>query len=144
MVAKRTMLCFGWNYVTTSRSLTPAPEMPTILLALRNRCATAAAVVPEAFKQVIVSRYPEGAGIGAHIDAPVFGEPVVGVSLLGSARMKFQREGHEPDVVTLAPRSLYVMSGEARWHWKHAIVPVKDLRYSITFRTLGEPRKGTS
>ncbi len=77
------MLCFGWNYVTTSKSLTPAAEMPTILLALRNRCATAAAVVPEALKQVIVSRYSEGAGIGAHIDAPVFGEPVVGVSLLG-------------------------------------------------------------
>ena len=27
-------------------------------------------------------------------------------------------------------------AGEARWSWEHSIPPAKELRYSITFRTL--------
>jgi len=37
--------------------------------------------------------------------------------------------------VDLAPRSAYVLRGEIRWRWQHAISPTKELRYSITFRT---------
>lgn len=33
-------------------------------------------------------------------------------------------------------RSAYAMRGAARWKWQHAISPTKELRYSITFRTL--------
>jgi len=36
----------------------------------------------------------------------------------------------------LAPRSAYVMQGEIRWQWQHHIPPTRQLRYSITFRTL--------
>jgi alkylated DNA repair dioxygenase AlkB len=36
----------------------------------------------------------------------------------------------------LPPRSAYIMRGAARWEWQHAISPTKQLRYSITFRTL--------
>jgi alkylated DNA repair protein (DNA oxidative demethylase) len=41
----------------------------------------------------------------------------------------------EPEV-ELAPRSAYVLSGKARWSWQHSIPPGKELRYSVTFRTL--------
>jgi hypothetical protein len=34
------------------------------------------------------------------------------------------------------PRSLYMMSGEARQVWKHSIAPVETVRYSVTFRTM--------
>jgi hypothetical protein len=30
----------------------------------------------------------------------------------------------------------YVLSGKARWSWQHSIPATKDLRYSVTFRTL--------
>lgn len=136
VVARRSTLCFGWNYVTTSRSLSPAPPIPEWLLGLRDRSAMAAGVAAEVLEQVIVARYPAGAGIGRHIDAPAFGEPVVGVSIHGAARMKFERPHHEPVVIALEPRSLYVMSGEARWQWTHTVPAVKVLRYAITFRTL--------
>jgi len=46
--------------------------------------------------------------------------------------------------IVLEPRSLYVMTGEARWKWKHSIPPVKSLRYAITFRTLRESQEGKS
>ena len=36
----------------------------------------------------------------------------------------------------LAPRSVYVLAGKARWSWQHSIPATKDLRYSVTFRTL--------
>jgi alkylated DNA repair dioxygenase AlkB len=40
--------------------------------------------------------------------------------------------------VTLEPRSGYVLAGDARRSWEHSIPPTKELRYSITFRTLRE------
>jgi alkylated DNA repair dioxygenase AlkB len=38
--------------------------------------------------------------------------------------------------VLLEPRSGYVLAGKARTAWQHSIPPTKELRYSITFRTL--------
>ena len=75
---------------------------------------------------------------GWHRDAPAFGI-VVGISLLASARLRFQRGRREQRrtwEVALAPRSGYVLAGAARWSWEHSIPPAKELRYSITFRTL--------
>jgi alkylated DNA repair dioxygenase AlkB len=36
---------------------------------------------------------------------------------------------------TLAPRSIYLLRGAARWDWQHSVSPTRSLRYSITFRT---------
>ena len=38
-------------------------------------------------------------------------------------------------VLELEPRSLYVMQGPIRWLWQHSMLPARELRYSITFRT---------
>jgi hypothetical protein len=47
-------------------------------------------------------------------------------------------------VLTLAPRSAYLLDGAARWQWQHAIHPGREERYSVTFRTLrgGRPLPG--
>ena len=37
--------------------------------------------------------------------------------------------------LTLAPRSIYLLRGAARWEWQHSVAPTKGLRYSITLRT---------
>jgi alkylated DNA repair dioxygenase AlkB len=61
------------------------------------------------------------------------------VSLASPARMRFQRgkgESREVTEVLLEPGSAYVLAGKARWSWQHSIPPVKEDRYSITFRTL--------
>jgi alkylated DNA repair dioxygenase AlkB len=36
--------------------------------------------------------------------------------------------------VLLAPGSLYLLEGPARWEYQHRILPVKSVRYSITLR----------
>jgi len=39
-------------------------------------------------------------------------------------------------VITVAPRSVYIMSGAARWRDEHRITPVKAVRHSLTFRSV--------
>jgi alkylated DNA repair protein (DNA oxidative demethylase) len=86
-----------------------------------------------------VARYPPGATIGWHRDAPMFGTPVVGVSLLAPCIMKFRRkagESYEVFKQTLDPRSFYVLGHDVRSQWQHSIPPTKAERFSITMRTL--------
>ena len=142
-VAKRTVRHFGLDYDYESWDLVPAEPFPPPLRRLRDRCATLAeGLERDRLAQALVSRYPPGAGIGWHRDAPAFGDPVIGVSLLGTSRMRFQRSaGGERRVfeLHLEPRSAYALAGSARWAWQHSIPATKELRYSVTFRTL---RKG--
>ena len=84
-----------------------------------------------------MNRYEPGQGIGAHVDDNgQFGAVVACVSLVGSTDMFFRR-GRKRHVQPVAPRSLYIMSGDARYAWSHAMPKRKraPLRYSITFRT---------
>ncbi len=97
---------------------------------------------PPDLAEALLQRYPPGAGIGWHRDAPMFGT-VVGVSLGASCTLRFQRgKGDERRVfgLELEPRSAYVLTGAARWRWQHSIPPTKNLRYSVTFRTVKEAR----
>jgi len=87
----------------------------------------------------MIAQYPPASPLGWHRDVPEF-EDVMGVSLLGHARLRFRPYPPRPNLRThcaleLAPRSAYLLRGVARWQWQHAVSPTKELRYSITFRT---------
>jgi alkylated DNA repair protein (DNA oxidative demethylase) len=139
VAALRTTAHFGWEYGYEAWTLTPTTPPPAFLLPLRRRCAAHLGVAEEALEEVLLSCYPPGAGIGWHRDAPMFGPTVVGVSLGAPARMRLRRGAPgawQTCALELAPRSLYVLGGEARAVWQHTLSPLKALRYSITFRTL--------
>ena len=140
--ARRTVRHFGLDYDYQSRDAVPCDPLPEELEFLRARCAELAEREPEELVQILVTRYPAGAGIGWHLDAPMFGR-IAGVSLGAPCRMRFQRRTKEDErlveEIALAPRSAYLLSGSARWAWQHSIPATEDLRYSITFRTLREP-----
>ena len=141
--ARRTVRHFGFDYGYESWQLVPAEPIPEDLAWLRSRAADVAGLPPGALAQTLVTRYPAGATIGWHRDAPMFGV-VVGVSLASACRMRFQRgSGAERRVfeLELAPRSVYVLDGEIRSSWQHSIPATKDLRYSVTFRTLRNPER---
>src|SRR3954451_18374909 len=137
--ARRTVRSFGWRYRFDERVLLPADPLPQFLAFVRERAARPAAVEPGAFEQALVTRYPPGATIGWHRDAPPFGPTIAGVSLAAPCRMRFQRVidevryAHEQE---LRPRSAYVLAGAARSAWEHSIAATEHLRYSITFRTI--------
>jgi alkylated DNA repair dioxygenase AlkB len=137
--SRRGVRHFGLDYDYTDRALVPADPLPEPLEWLRDRVATLIECEAEDLAQILVSRYPSGAGIGWHRDAPMFGSKIAGVSLGTPSRMRFQRTltgERETHAVELAPRSAYVLSGPARWSWQHSIPAQKELRYSLTFRTL--------
>jgi DNA oxidative demethylase len=137
--ARRTARHFGFDYdYERYGRLVPGDPLPDWLVALRERCARLADREPDELAQALVQRYPPGATIGWHRDAPMFGT-VVGVSLASACRMRFQRgRGDERRTLELElePRSVYILAGAARNAWQHSIPPTKSLRYSVTFRTL--------
>ena len=138
--AKRRIVSYGGSYDFTRHALNDAPPIPEFLHPLRERIATWASISLADIDHAMIVEYPPDTSLGWHRDVPDF-EQIVGVSLLGHARMRLrpyppkpgQRSSH---AIELAPRSAYTMSGPARWAWQHAISPTKELRYSITFRTL--------
>lgn len=142
--ARRQTAHFGWLYGYEGGQLHPGPEMPGYLVNLRERAARLVDLPPESFAEALVTRYPPGAGIGWHRDAPQFGPVVVGISFLGACRLRLRWEhGALVDLyeIDLDPRSAYVLRGQARWQWQHGIPPCRSLRYSVTFRTLREPSR---
>ena len=138
--ARRRVVRFGTSYDFDDNRVLPAPPLPAPFEPLRARAAAWIGEPAEALAGTLVAEYRQGVPLGWHRDAPDF-ETVVGVSLGGTARMRFRRyppvQPKKADVLSLdlPPRSAYVLRAEARWGWQHSIAPTPALRYSITFRT---------
>ena len=143
-MARRRVLEFGLEYDFTTRKATPTQSFPEFLTPVRERAAQFAGINAAALIEGMVTEYSPGAPIGWHRDAPQFGT-IIGISLAGTARMRFKpykAEG-KPVALTLERRSIYLMRGPARWKFQHSIPAVKELRYSITFRTLRSKENNT-
>lgn len=143
---KRLTRTFGWRYDFDDRSFEPVEPLPEWLSGLRAKAAGVAALPPEQFVHALVTRYDPGAPIGWHRDRPHFGT-VAGVSLGSETTLRFRkREGaaFRRAGLVLPPRSAYVLADEARTEWEHSIAPARQLRYSITFRTLSAKGKAAS
>jgi alkylated DNA repair dioxygenase AlkB len=128
--------------VAAAEELSPRQPFPEFLKPLRRRVAQWRGLPEDAFVHALVTEYQTGTPIGWHSDAPHF-EIVVGISLAGAARMRFRPysdKGNRRAAIelALAPRSAYVMQDDIRWRWQHHIPPTRELRYSITMRTLRE------
>nr|NUR37985.1 alpha-ketoglutarate-dependent dioxygenase AlkB [Sphingomonas sp.] len=131
---------FGWRYDFEDASFTAADPIPGWLDGVRRKAAAFAGVQPQDFAHVLLARYDPGAGIGWHRDRDVF-DKVVGFSLNTPATLRFRQRtptGFRRANVEVAPRSAYLLSGEARHDWEHSISPGEELRFSITFRTLSD------
>jgi alkylated DNA repair dioxygenase AlkB len=144
VTAKRRIKQYGWHYAFESHQLTPADPIPAEFADIGCRAAAMASVHASEWAETLVTEYATGAGIGWHRDAPAFGI-VAGVSVGGACRMRFQTGSGTGRTIysldELPPRSIYLLTGEVRTKWQHMIPPTKELRYSITFRTLRKGRK---
>lgn len=138
--ALRRVVSYGGKYDFSKQRLDEAEPIPLWLDPLREKAAQWIGIAPSAFTQALVAEYRPGTPLGWHRDVPDF-EDVVGISLLADATMRFRpyppRENRREGVLKLAiaPRSIYLLRGPARWDWQHSVSPTKALRYSITFRT---------
>jgi len=96
------------------------------------------------FNQCIVNNYTQGQGISAHIDVKKYGG-VIGCFTIGSGATMIFEKDHVKKEIYVKPNSLYIMSGDARYIWRHSMTSRKsDLlenikldrgrRISLTFR----------
>jgi alkylated DNA repair protein (DNA oxidative demethylase) len=154
--ARRRAMSFGARYLTQGRRLLPAPPLPPALVPYRDRMVEAAcaglgpklALAGQSradFALCTALHYPPGGGIGWHADNPAFGPTVMSLSLGSPAHFQLRRAGDAgPSAprfdLQLAPRSLFVLAGEARVSWQHRIRSVDADRYSLTVRSLAPGR----
>lgn len=94
----------------------------------------------EGFNQCIINRYLPGQGINPHTDSSDYGDTIICFTIGGSAEMEFTLDDHCYKLL-VEPRSMYVMSGDSRYAWKHGMRSRKSdsgtprsTRYSFTFR----------
>jgi len=147
---KRRVQHYGFKYDYKKRSidysmyLGPFPEW---LAALSDRLYFEKLIeyIPD---QVIVNEYLPGQGIANHIDCePCFSDTIISLSLLSSCVMDISNKNAPQDKieVLLQPRSLIVLSRDARYQWSHGIPSrmtdkfeglkiIRDRRISLTFR----------
>jgi len=79
-------------------------------------------------RQAILNHYEPGEGITPHVDLlKRFGDGILGISLGSGTVMTFERVVGDAETlrsrhdVYLPERSIIVLTGEARYHWKHGI-----------------------
>ena len=135
---KRLTASFGWSYDFDRGRIAPGAPIPEFLWPLRERAGRFAGISAIELEQALLIRYDPGAGIGWHRDRPMF-EHVVGISLGESALLRLRRRVDtvfDRRSLTLAPRSIYHLSGEARHEWEHGIAAMERTRWSVTFRSL--------
>jgi alkylated DNA repair dioxygenase AlkB len=134
---KRRVASFGFRYDYTERRLREADFIPHWLGPLIERVEAFGGPQTE-IAQVLCTEYDSGVGIGWHRDKPQF-ERVFGLSLGSPCKFRFRRaagEKWERFTLDAQPRSIYLLSGEARQVWEHSIPAVEAPRYSITLRTM--------
>lgn len=145
-LARRRVVSFGGSFDYDTNRLLPAAPLDARLEPLRSRVAAWLGIQPQALVHALVAEYAPGTPLGWHRDVPDF-ERIVGVSLGGSATLRFRPYPYEPGLqrkvvrLVAAPRSIYRMEDEARWGWQHSVEPTIEARWSITLRTMANPKR---
>jgi alkylated DNA repair dioxygenase AlkB len=148
-LGERRAQIYGYSYHYTKGGLYRVDDLPTWAQDLAARVERDR-LMAELADQLIVNDYAAGKGIPAHVDAPLFTDTIVSISLGSSCVMEFTQEAAETKQQFLEPRSALLIGGAARHEWKHAIPgrPVDEWqgrewprgrRVSLTFRKVLPP-----
>lgn len=130
------LACYGFPFAKPGWRVKPSGPFPPWLLDCRLACGRLTGIPIRQTEQALVTDYTPGACLSAHFDARVFEEHVIAVSLGADSVVEFTRNGMDRIHVPIAARSIYILAGSARFDWKHAILPLRQQRISITFRSI--------
>ncbi len=135
---RRSSTAYGWDYDYINDAFMKCEPMPDGFLAVRKIAARQAGIELDLFAECLLNRYEPGAIIQRHLDKPVWNH-VAGVSLGGTSTMVFEKDDDSDRIeVVLKPRSIYAMTGDARYRYTHELLPSEETRWSITFRSLSK------
>ncbi|CDS06212.1 hypothetical protein LRAMOSA08740 [Lichtheimia ramosa] len=137
---------FSYRYRKVLEKYGPLPDFTHAVVTriMENK------LMPKEPDHLLVNEYNAGQGIMPHTDAPaLFGLAILSLSLLSACVMKFTHVETGDSIDILLPRrSMLVMTGDARYLYKHSIskdlvetssegVTVhRDRRVSFTFREI--------
>jgi alkylated DNA repair dioxygenase AlkB len=139
--ANRKVVSFGYDYSFDNGSLTKGTDIPQSFDFLIKKVSSHLSMPQEKFAELLVTEYPVGSVINWHRDAPPF-NLIAGISLMADCTFRLRPQDkakqNRASVISfpLKRRSLYIIEGQARNDWQHSITPVKQMRYSVTLRTL--------
>jgi alkylated DNA repair dioxygenase AlkB len=139
--ANRRVASFGFDYSFDKKVLSKGKEIPSEFHSLIEKVGHHLSLQPSAFAELLVIEYPVGAVMNWHRDAPPF-DIIAGISLQADCTFRFRPQEKEKQgrssIISFPVhrRSLYIMQGSSRTDWQHSVAPVKQVRYSITLRTL--------
>jgi alkylated DNA repair dioxygenase AlkB len=151
---------FAYEY-KTGKAKGPTDPFPPIIVSLRDEIKALMwttqspspnfCMVPYdmPLNQCIINEYTPGQGIGAHVDNESYDDWICCFTLGSGAVIEFTSVSNPAmkEYLYTEPGSMYFMSGEARWQWKHEQRPRKtdvvegvkvsrNTRTSITYRTV--------
>lgn len=141
----RVVAHYGFKYdYKNGNTLEKTHKFPKLLKKLRKKIMKLHEFDDETtFNQCIMNRYLPGQGIGAHIDKLEYGKEIACVSILGGTDIIFSK-GDLKETKYIKPNSLYIMTDESRYEWKHEMTcrktdaghGARQTRWSLTFRTV--------
>jgi alkylated DNA repair dioxygenase AlkB len=148
---KRRVQHYGYKYDYKARRIDRSMYLGELPLWARSisRRLVSEGYMPELPDQLIVNEYEPGQGIAAHVDCiPCFGATVCSLTLGSRCTMQFaEGAGLGAESLLLESGSLLVLTGVARYQWKHGIparksdkigeqLLLRQRRVSLTFRTV--------
>lgn len=146
MELERRRQIYGLSYGSARAEPRVLGPLPSWIVPLAERVVREG-LLDAPVANVVVNELLPGQGIGAHRDFPGFGPTVVAVSLGAAYVLELiEPESGRKELLDMAPRSLWILGGEARTQWMHAIAHRKTdvidgvkrpraRRVSVTMRT---------
>ncbi|KAM7262089.1 hypothetical protein ACFE04_021166 [Oxalis oulophora] len=140
-LAKRRVQHYGYEFRYDTRNVDPKQhlgELPSFVSHIIKRIASSFPNIYNAanLDQLTVNEYPSGVGLSPHIDThSAFEDLIFSLSLAGPCIMEFRKysntdmKAKDSDnssnflrkAIYLPPRSIALLSGEARYAWHHYI-----------------------
>ncbi|TAE73434.1 MAG: alpha-ketoglutarate-dependent dioxygenase AlkB [Bacteroidetes bacterium] len=147
---KRRVQHYGYKYDYKKRKIDASMKVEKLPIWAENIAQKIVdqKLMPYLPDQLIINEYEAGQGISAHIDCePCFEDTILSLSLMSGCVMNFIQKNDKNIIfpVYLKPKSIVVLSAEARYEWLHEIKPKKTDEYqnqkisrsrriSLTFR----------
>ena len=136
---------YGWTYNYRDHGVEKTKPLPDWIEFIQDKLQSEG-YIDNPMEQLIINEYIPGQGIYWHKDSFVFGEKILSISL-GSACLFQLRRYNLLQNIYLRPRTLVIMTGEARYKFQHGIPACKTdihdgiriprgVRISLTFRTI--------
>ena len=143
----RSVQIYGYSYHHAKGGIYRLGDLPPWTTEIAERLCRDG-LMPWVPDQMIANEYGAGTGIFAHLDLDAFDHTIVSISLGSACVMQFiESDAGTVETILLEPGSALVLSGDARYKWKHAIAPqpsdfwmgreiVRGRRVSLTFRRM--------